>query len=170
MNPVEKAYHTVKNGINQAYDEVGKFLDKNPTLYKIVLIVSHFFRALAMFGIMMWMPIPMPVTAAAMVGGTLLYRVAVERFCCFRFAIPSMVGATAAWLTHLAIVNFVSSVALSSVGMAIAHALAFLPLLGYTAWVIYLSHADIEKRMQLLNPSEKKITTPNEPVCCCKET
>jgi hypothetical protein len=157
VNAIEKTYETVKTGIDKAYDEVGKFLDNNPILYKIVLIASHFFRALAMFGIMMWMPLPMPVTATAMIGGTLLYRAAVERFCCFRFAIPSMIGGTAAWLTHLAAVNFISGVALSSVGMTIAHALAFIPLLAYTAWVIYISHEDIEKRMALLHPD-----------CCCK--
>lgn len=168
LNPIEKAYHTVSSGINEAYDVVGKFLDKNPTLYKIVLMASHFFRAVAMFGAMMWLPIPMLVTTGVMVTGTLLYRAAVERFCCFRFAIPSMVGAGAAWFAHLTAVNFVSGVALSSIAMTIAHSLLFLPLLGYTAWVIYLSHSDIEKRMELLFPSKKEVELPTEPDCCCK--
>ncbi len=172
MSPIEKACHTVENAyqtvktkIDEAYDAVGKFLDENPTIYKIVLIACHFFRAVAMFALMEWIPLPMPVTVAGMVGGTLLYRAAVERFCCFRFAIPSMAGGAAAWLAKAGAINCISGAALSSVGLAIANALLFLPLLGYTAWVIYLSHEDIEKRMETLGQEKPGLAMQNDSCC-----
>lgn len=155
MSPVEKAYHVVVKGIENAYNTVGEFLDNNPVLYKIVQVANHFFRSLAMFGLMVWLPIPMPVTACLMVGGTLLYKAAVERFCSFRFAIPSLVGAGALWLARLAVINFISGTALSSVGMTIACALAFIPLAAYTAWVVYIAHTDIERRKFQLKELDK---------------
>lgn len=161
MSVVEKTYNNVANGIQNAYDAVGTFLDKHPTLYKVVLVACHFFRAAAMFGAMMWMPIPMPITAGIMVAGSLLYRAAVERFCCFRFTIPSLVGAGAAWVAQLAIINLVSNTALIPLG--------FIPLLGYTAWVIYLSHRDIENRMKLIQQNAPQSPPQSPPLspCCC---
>jgi hypothetical protein len=159
MNAIQAGYEKVKGYIDQTYEKTGKFLDKNPVLYKVVLVACHFFRALPMYGLMMWLPISKPViavAAAVMIGGTLLYRAAVERFCSFRFAIASMVGATAAWLAHAAIVNFVSGLALMSIGLAIANSIALVPLAAYVGWVIYMSHKDIEKRVASLSKS-----------CCC---
>jgi hypothetical protein len=164
MNAIQVGYDKAKSYIDKAYDASGKFLDKNPVLYKIVLVACHFFRTAAMYGLMMWLPIPKPATAAGMIAGTLLYRAAVERFCIFRFAIPSMVGAGAAWLAHVAIVNFVSGAALTSVGMTVANSLALVPLAGYIGWVSYISHRDIEQRMKTLSGNKKKI---GEEDCCC---
>jgi hypothetical protein len=165
MSAIEKANNTVATGIQNAYDTVGKFLDKNPTLYKVVLVACHFFRAAAMCGFMLWMPIPLPITAGIMIIGSLLYRAAVERFCCFRFTIPSLVGAGTAWLAKLSIINFVTRAALASLGLIIVNSLAFLPFLGYIAWVIYLSHRDIEKRMKLLEETSQKTASSS---CNCE--
>lgn len=162
LHRMEQAFRTAESCIDAVCDAGGTFLDNNPTLYKIVLIALHFFRSIPMFGAMMWFPIPLWATATGMLAGTFLYKVAVERFCCLRFVIPSMVGAGAVWCAHLAVVNFVSGAALSSVGRMMGNSLFFLPLLGYTAWVSYLSHYDIEKRMKLLSSSTQSI----KPDCC----
>lgn len=146
------------NFIERAYDSVGRFLDKNPTLYKIVLVVSHFFRAAAMYGMMLVMPVPIPAAMGIMLGGSLLYRAAVERFCCFRFALPSFVGAVAIWVARAAIINIVSGTVLHPVGMVLGCTLALAPLAGYVTWVSYQSHVDINKRM-------KKIKKPSGGCC-----
>lgn len=175
MNAINKASQSLMNAIQKAYDQVGNYLDNHPTLYKVVLVACHFFRTVTMFAAMMWMPSPLPVTVGIMVAGSLLYRAAVERFCCFRFTIPSLVGAGAAWLTQIAAVNYLSGAVLTTLGAAL-HTLAILPLLGYTAWVIYLSHQDIENRMKQLKPAEQNIpilvpgNTPRttlKPKNCC---
>lgn len=158
MNTIDNACNTFMNGIQKVYDGTGKFLDKHPSLYKVVLVACHFFRAVSMFGFMMWMPTPLPVTIGVMVAGSLLYRAAVERFCCFRFTIPSLVGAGAAWLSHLTFVNSVSNAALTSLGITV-NALASIPLLGYTAWIVYLSHKDIENRMKQLKLTQQNVPT-----------
>lgn len=164
FNPIEKGYQTIIGAVDDAYDAVGKFLDKNPTIYKIVLVACHFFRAIPMFAMMECMPLPAAAgVAGGSIAGALMYRAAVERFCCFRFAIPSMVGGGAAWLAKIAIVNYISGAAFSSLGAVIANTLLFIPMLSYTAWVIYLAHEDIEKRMELLGKAG-----PDPSGSCCE--
>lgn len=160
MTAIEKNTESEVNFIQKMYNNVGDFLDKHPTVYKVVLVGCHFFRTLAMFGAMVYLPLPMLATATIMVGGSLIYRAAVERFCCFRFTIESLVGAASAWLAMIGTINFISGAALASVGLIIANSLALLPVLGYMAWVIYLSHTDIENRMKTIGAdnSNKEIT------------
>lgn len=172
MTRIEKFSSTLLNAIQKTYDAVGESLDQHPTLYKVVLVAAHFFRAAAMFSFMMWMPTPLPVTIGIMVAGSLLYRAAVERFCCFRFTLPSLTGAGAAWLTQLAHMSIASKAALTALGMAL-HALTFLPLLGYAIGVIYLAHRDVENRreqLKLKEPSavltQVKVSENNAPDCC----
>ncbi len=159
MTAIEKTTQSEVNFIQKMYNNVGDFLDKHPTVYKVVLIGCHFFRTLTMFGAMVYMPLPMVATAAIMVGGSLIYRAAVERFCCFRFTMESLMGAGAAWLAMIGTINFISGAALASVGLIIANSIALLPVLGYTAWVIYLSHTDIENKMKTIgaDTSNKEI-------------
>ena len=155
MNSIEKASNTSSIQFKKFTIKRDTTLINTPQYTKLSSLPAHFFRAAAMFGFMMWMPTSLPVTIGIMVAGSLLYRAAVERFCCFRFTIPSLVGAGAAWLAHLTRMNIASNAALASLGIAL-HALAFLPLLGYAVGVIYLSHRDVENRMKQLKLAEQK--------------
>ena len=121
-----------KNGFDEWCDSVGNWLDQNPTVYKVALIVNHVVRALMNFAMMVWMPMPLLGSAGLMLIPSLLYRASVERFCVFRFTLPSWAGGVAMSIAMI-------SVSLGGVLLA-----------GYIVMVMYISHNDVEERMARL--------------------
>ncbi|MEM1283455.1 MAG: hypothetical protein AAGG81_07865 [Chlamydiota bacterium] len=167
MAACEATKQTKENYLEIIYNHIGNYLDKHPTVYKVGLVGCHFFRTLTMFAAMVYLPLPMAVTSAIMVGGSFLYRAAVERFCCFRFTIESLIGAGSLWCVMIGTVNFVSGAALASVGMIFANSIALLPIVGYTVWVIYASNRDIEERMKKLKNLENNPIQQEGGHCPC---
>jgi len=131
-------------------DQVGAFLDHHPGLYKTVLIASHLFRAGGVFALMKSLPMSMPISWGVMVGGSLLYRASIERFCQFRFALPSLVGGSVLWAVHrLSLSSFAKSPFWMGMGG--------FGLVGYLVYIVSLSCADLERYQGSLS---KK-------TCCC---
>jgi len=62
MQPLGSCVNHISNGINQCFEGVSNFLDRHPTLYKVVLIASHIFRAVSMYGFMLAVPLPLPLS------------------------------------------------------------------------------------------------------------
>jgi hypothetical protein len=115
---------------NQQCNQAADFLDSHPQTYKTVLVASHFFRMGAMFAMMQAMPLPFLVTCTLVTLPSLLYRASIERFCNFRFTLPSLAGAIA------------MQAAKGSLGAS------FLTLGAYTAFVCHLSNHDIDRYLQ----------------------
>lgn len=138
---------SINHFVEQNCSLISSFLDKHPAVYKIVLVACHFFRAAAMYGLMTVSPLPFATTCVTMVAASVLYRAAVERFCCFRFALPSCIGAGAYWISKISMIQLVSGVAFDSVGLAFFNIAGALPLIGYIGYVAYVSHEEYEAKM-----------------------
>ena len=147
MQSITAFSESVNQLIGQTCHQVSRFLDKHPVVYKIVLVACHLFRAAGMYGLMMVSPLPFPLTCAVAVAGSLLYRASVERFCCFRFALPSCVGAGAYWISKVPMIQLVSGAAFASVTSTVLSLAGALPLLGYVGYVSYISHEEYEANM-----------------------
>lgn len=123
------------NQINTYLDDTGKNLEQYPLIYKITLIAMHFIRAGANVALMQCSIFSFPVTCALLLGSSLIYRVAVERFCLFvRFAIPSCLGAITIKVIPVTVI----------------------PFLCYTSYVIYQSNEAVNNLPQACCRSDKQ--------------
>lgn len=147
MQSITGFSESVNHIITKSCHQISGFLDKHPVVYKVVLFACHLFRAAGMYGMMMVSPFSMPITCAIAVAGSLLYRASVERFCCFRFALPSCVGAGAYWLGKVPMINLVTGAAFTSISAAALSIAGALPLFGYLGYVAYISHEEYEAKM-----------------------
>ena len=136
---------------DQQCKKVGHFLDKNPFIYKIVMIANHLFRASAMFAMMLYSPLHPLATAGILLGQSLLYRASVERFCSFLFTIPSMVGGIALWTGQKALISYLAGTAFSSLGGVLLTSVAAISITGYLGYICYVSHRDIDAYMTRIN-------------------
>lgn len=105
------------NPFDKVTAAVGQWIDKYPLLHKIVLFANHLFRGLCMGGMMTLLPFGFAVNGAICLFGSIFYRVTVERFCPFKFAIASFFGgiaiemskqfpaASLLWLTSIAYIS-----------------------------------------------------------------
>lgn len=147
MQSITGFSESVNQIVTKTFDHVSGFLDKHPVVYKVVLFACHLFRAVGMYGMMMVSPFSMPITCAIAITGSLLYRASVERFCCFRFALPSCVGAGALWLAKVPLIQLAAGAAFTSVSVAALSIAGTLPLIGYLGYVAYISHEEFEAKM-----------------------
>jgi len=126
-----------KQVLDEWCDSLGNWMDEHPTVYKVVLVVSHLFRAAMILAMIDWMQLPIFMSAGLMLIPSLLYRASVERFCVFRFTLPSWAGGIALWIARGAI-----GTVYAPLGAAL--------LVGYGVMILYISHTDIEARMARL--------------------
>ena len=138
-----------KDIFDKECDKVGAFLDRNPTLYKVVLVASHVFRAISMYAMMESLPLHPVVSMGLLLIPSLLYRSAVERFCKFRFSLPSAVGGLAIWVGRAALISCLAGVAFVSISSSLCTGLGFLALGGYACFICNISHLDVEAGRKL---------------------
>ena len=151
--------HQTEQAFSQQCNKVGSFLDKNPTCYKVVLAVSHLFRASSMFGIMSTLPMSPPLAFATMLAPSLLYRSSIERFCIFRFTLPSLAGGTCMWAARAGIASFLAKTALASMSSFALASVGILSFAAYLGYICAVSHSDVERYMQ---------TLPKGKGACCR--
>ncbi len=120
----------LKSNFDSSCNLLAKEFDKRPLLYKTALTVSHIFRAVMMCALMSLSPF---FTFGVILPLSLLYRVTVERFCTFRFTLPSLVGGSAMIFAQTSIIG----------GFSLA---------AYVAMVSYISHNDIENYLKSKTP------------------
>lgn len=147
MQSITGFSESVNHMVNQTCRSISGFLDRHPVVYKVVLVACHLFRAVGMYGMMMVSPLSFPFTCAVAVAGSLLYRASVERFCCFRFALPSCVGAGAYWISKVPFIQLATGAPFASVSSAALSIAGALPLIGYLGYIAYISHEEYEAKM-----------------------
>jgi hypothetical protein len=157
MTNIVQSVDKAKVYMDDQLEKAGTFLDHHPTLYKAVLVASHIFRAASMYALMAVTPLHPLLTCGLLLGPALIYRAAVERFCCFRFALPSVLGAVTFWAARAAAIAIVTGQVFTSPGIALLAGLGLASLAGYGFLICYISHVDIKKRM----------ATIFRPKCCC---
>ncbi len=70
-------------------------LDRYPNVYKVTLLASHFFRTFMTYCMISASPL---IGIGLAVPLSLVYRFSVERFCIFRFTLPSLIGGLALFI------------------------------------------------------------------------
>ena len=129
-------------------DQTAHFLDTHETSFKVVLIASHLFRAGSMFAMMRSIPLPLPIAVGLLVPPSLLYRSAIERFCNFRFTLPSLAGGIAIWAGRAAMISFATKAAFVSLGAFSSALLGATSLAAYLIFICDLSNSDVERHLQ----------------------
>ncbi len=141
----------MQSSFNKTMDRMGVFLDEHPTIYKAALVACHLFRTYPMYGMMLYSPV---ATGTLFLTSSLLYRAAVERFCIFRFTLPSMAGGVSLWIAKATVTSLLAQGSFYSLGTFLTGSLGFLPLVAYTIFICKTSHDDIENLLKKKN-------------CCC---
>lgn len=94
------------------------------------------------------LPFSPAVSCAVSLAPSLLYRASIERFCIFRFALPSFAGGVALWAGRAAIVSILAKTAFASAGSLFTASLGLVTLAGYTVFVCRQASADIDQYMK----------------------
>jgi hypothetical protein len=137
----------IKDLFDEQCNDIGKFLDKNPDVYKAAIATNHLVKAIMVFATMTWSPLSAPVTGCAMLASSLLYRASIERFCSFRFTVMSLLGATAISMTVPALTAVAAGTAFTSIGAAFATGAELIPLGLYCTGVVILSGKDVDSKL-----------------------
>lgn len=82
--------------------DLGNWLNVHPKVNTVVVVANHIFRAAGMYALMEILPGSFAAKCLIAGGASLFYRVTIERFCRFRFAMLSCVGAAAVKMPELA--------------------------------------------------------------------
>jgi hypothetical protein len=141
---------------------IGEFLNKHPTVYKIVLIFDHLFRAAMMVGLMFIPHIPIYASMSFCFVGSLIYRLTVEKNCAYKFALPAFAGAAAFMLTLPALINMINGVAFLTAGSGLLTCASFAPLLLYGTYIFLTVNYDVDSalgRLPLPDCCQCKIPT-----------
>ncbi|MBS0628797.1 MAG: hypothetical protein JSS30_01065 [Verrucomicrobia bacterium] len=144
------------NVLERPEDAVDDFLYHNPTIYKIVLLINHIFRVATMSFFMLALPFSIPVNLALCFSASLFYRLTVEGYCGYKFALPSFAGAITFPVAQEAVANLISKAALHSFADFALTIGSLLPFTAYVAYVVLTVDYDVDDDCGIL-PS------------CCKD-
>ncbi|MBB64522.1 MAG: hypothetical protein CMO81_05615 [Waddliaceae bacterium] len=137
--------------LNTVQKEIGDYLDQHPIVNTVVLIANHIFRCASMAALMLYMPTPLPVTLALGFTASLAYRFTIERFCQYRFAIPSYLGAQAWIVSGESAIEVITGTALRSISSAATALLQCVPLVLYGLSITIQSYTAAQKNSSRVN-------------------
>lgn len=135
-------------GLDKATKAVGSWLDRHPLINKIVMVVNHIFRTLAMVALMYFLPFAAPINLAIGLAASLFYRITVERFCPFRFALSACIGAAAFELSKPFLVDIINGVAFSSFTAFAASFIGILPFAISAVAIILISNNAVDAKFK----------------------
>ena len=130
--------------IDRSLNEVGNFLDKHKQVYKVVIVANHFFRAAMMWTLRAMMPFTPAVSFLVSFAASVSYRATIERFCQFRFAVLSCLGAFAFQISAPSIALIVNGLALASIKAFASAMLGIIPAILYLVTVVWVSNSSVE--------------------------
>lgn len=140
------SYLTDIEQLNVTAKHIGNYLEKNPALYKAVVVINHLFRAMLMAVFMVALPYGLAMSCAVSLGASLFYRLTIERNCAFKFALPSCLGGISYHLSRYGVHSMVAGIMLRSVDLLNAGFIGSLPLTLWTFAIISITDDDVEKR------------------------
>lgn len=143
-------------GLVKLADNVGSILDENPTINKIVILVNYIFRTAMMVTFMAALPFSILPSFLISAGANIFYRLTIERFCQYRFAILSCLTAGAYELAKPAFLSLISGAAFVSIS-AFATALALTIPLAVTASIIFHdTNKNVNDKYRQMHPAAEK--------------
>ncbi len=126
------------NFLTKPTDQIVEYFAYHPTAFKIALLVNHIFRAAAMVGFMIALPVSTPVSIGICLAGSLFYRLTVESNCAYKFALPAVGGSIALLVAKPALENLANS--------TFASYIPLIPLALYGAYVVLTVNYDVDNR------------------------
>jgi hypothetical protein len=129
--------------LNKQSEAVGRYLEKNPTVNKVVISAYQFFRAGMMMGAMRLMPFSQPINFSLGLGVNAGYRLAVERKCQYKFALLSSLGALAMEHSLSDLAKLIQGVAFASMKDFSKSLTGSIPFFLYSAWMIYQVNQEV---------------------------
>ncbi len=138
--------------------KVQNWLEKHPTVHKVIIFSWHLFRALRMAAFMYFLPFTPVINIALSLGVSLAYRLIVEGNCAYKFALSEWVGGTALEMGLPTIAKIINGVAVSALSSTIA--IVPIALWGIGAGVIASQEVKNQRKCG------SKVTEPNKG--CCK--
>lgn len=151
LNTLHTNLETFANKINGQFDTVvinpiGAWLDKHPNVNTIVVIANHILRTLPMMAAMHLLPFSFAANCAITLGASLFYRISIERFCVFRFAIPSCLGAIAFQFSKPALADLISKTAFQSFSTLTKTLVGLSPFALYMGGIVWISYAAVQEK------------------------
>lgn len=123
------------NVLTKPTDQLVEYFAYHPTAFKIALLVNHIFRAAAMVGFMIALPVSTPVSIGICLAGSLFYRLTVESNCAYKFALPAVGGSIAFLIGKSALENLANSTFATCIPLAL-----------YGAYVVLTVNYDVDNR------------------------
>jgi hypothetical protein len=123
------------NILQKPTEQISGYLREHPDVYKVVLLVNHVFRAVAMAAFCSLLPFSVPLNLSICFLGSLFYRLTVETNCAYKFALPAFAGSVAIPMAATALTSIIKGIALTSLN---AFGLFFVSLLPFAAYVTYI--------------------------------
>lgn len=139
--------------VENIVEPIGRQLDANPLIHKIVVFAAHLIRLIGSLALITFLPFSMPVNCVLSLASNIFYRITIERNCSFLFAINDCLGAMA---LHFTIPYLVNQLALSSFAMLAATLASTVPFLAYLGYTVWVTHSEVEERSRLLNSQKPK--------------
>lgn len=154
-------------GLDKLTHTVGSWLDRHPVVNKIVMIVNHIFRTIAMIALMYLLPFSPIVNLAIGIGASLFYRITVERFCPFRFALSACLGAAAYELSSPFLADIINGVAFQSFNAFAAAFIGILPLAISSVVIIGISNDAVDRKYAQQESVGCCTVPPKARTSCC---
>ena len=149
--------------VRNIVEPAGRKLDKHPVLHKVVIIVAHIFRMLAMLALISFLPFGLVTNCILSLSGSLFYRIAIERNCPFRFAIPACLGAMAFAFSVPHLVALIAKTTFSQFMQALTTAIPFGIYLGYIIWS---ANSEVNAHRKALQLMSRRPETNITGSCC----
>lgn len=150
-------------GLAKASEALGKWLDKYPTINKVVMVANLVIRTVAMIALMYLLPFHPVANFAIGLGMSLFYNMTVERrFCPLRFAISACITAGAFEISRPFLHALINGVAFSSIAAFAAAFIGILPLAATVVVVILISNSQVDEQIK----RRQRSLAPTS--CCCE--
>ena len=127
-------------------ERIATFFAGHPTLFKMVLVINHFFRTAGMVGLMFIPGIPKPAAWTICVVGSVVYRLTVERNCAYKFALPALAGAVAVMLFLPTLRALMHHTAFTSPARGLCSVLSCVAVALYVTYVIIAVHGEVNRQ------------------------
>lgn len=152
-------------GLQKLSENVGKVLDENPLVNKIIVVANFIFRTAMMVCFMAAMPFSILPNFLISFGLSVFYRVTIERFCQYRFSILSCAAAGGYEIAKPALTALISGAAFTSLAAFGSTLILMTPFVICGAAIISVTNQNVNERYQKSHPTAK-----NTLINCCQKS
>ena len=147
--------------LDKKYSEMGNWLDRHPTVYKVAVIAMHVMRAISMAALMFIMPFHPLLNFSLSLIASEIYRIVIERHCAFKFAELSCLGGEALLLSHHSLSQLTHQIALETFKRVSLSLLGIVPLAAYLGAVIAISIKNVDEKLSIITKATEQTKS-----CC----